>query len=196
MNQPPTCLAVIEPEECLLTFGTDPRQYVLALDNATGCFVLSGTGSTDPDGDAVTLTWTIDGAVTLNGAVVSICLDAGCHIVDLAVSDGVATTSCRIEVCVIGAGDAVDQCIALVDETNIVRQNKRPLLASLKAAQASFDRGNITSGRNQLKAFQNKVRAQIGKSNPAEADLFIECAQRIIDAVNCSAEVEVELSEP
>jgi len=187
---------VVEPEECLLTFGSDPRQYVLSLDNATGCIVLNGSGSTDPDGDPLTFTWTIDGTNIVSGEVVPVCLEVGCHTVELAVSDGGSTTRCRIEVCVIGAGEAVEDCIELVENTQIERKNKRPLLASLKAAQASFDRGNITSGRNQLKAFQNKVRAQVGKSNPAEAELFIECAQRIIDAINCSAAVEVDLNQP
>jgi hypothetical protein len=190
-NGAPTCAAIVEPEECLLTFGTDPRQYVLALDNNSACITLSGLGSTDPDGDALTFTWVIDGTTTLSGAMVNVCLDAGCHTVELRVSDGTETTSCRIEVCVIGAGDAVEQCIALVENTPVERKNKRPLIASLKAAQASFDRGNPVSGRNQLEAFINKVQAQVGKANPAEAAAFIACAQAIIDAINCAAESEL-----
>jgi hypothetical protein len=193
-NEPPTCAAIVEPEECLLTFGTDPRQYVLALDNASACITLSGLGSTDPDGDALTFTWVIDGTVTLSGAMVNVCLDAGCHTVELRVSDGTATTSCRIEVCVITVGDALQQCIDLVDTTDLGRKNKRPLIASLKAAQASFDRGNPISGRNQLEAFINKVQAQVAKDNPAAAAAFIECVQRILDAINCAA--ESDLNQP
>jgi hypothetical protein len=193
-NDPPICAAVVEPEECLLTFGNDPRQYVLALDNATACIVLSGTGSTDPNGDALTFSWVIDGSTTLSGAVVSLCLDAGCHTVELTVSDGQDSTTCRIEVCVIGAGEALEECITLVDTTDLGRKNKRPLIASLKAAQASFDRGNLISGRNQLHAFINKVQAQVARENPAAAAAFIECVQRILDAINCAA--ETELNQP
>ena len=193
-NDPPTCAAVVEPEECLLTFGTDPRQYVLALDNATACIVLSGLGSTDPNGDALTFTWVIDGATTLTGPLVNVCLEAGCHTVELSVTDGQDTTTCRIEVCVIGPGEALEECINLVDTTDLGRKNKRPLIASLKAAQASFDRGNLISGRNQLEAFQNKVAAQVARENPAAAAAFIECVQRILDAINCAA--ETELNQP
>jgi hypothetical protein len=137
----------------------------------------------------------VDGAPAGSGATVPVCLDAGCHTVQLTISDGQATSTCRFEVCVMGAGDAVQQCIDLVDATDVVRKNKRPLIASLKGAQASFDRGNAESGRNQLNAFVNKVRAQIGNSDPAAAAAFIECAQAIIDAVNCSAEVDIESTE-
>jgi hypothetical protein len=194
-NDPPVCSAALAPDECVLTFGNDPRQYVLALDNATACIVLDGSASSDPDGDALSYTWTVDGVVVASSAMATVCLEAGCHTVELAVSDGTDTSVCRMEVCVIGAGDAVDQCVALVDDTEVARKNKRPLIASLKAAQASFDRGSVQSAMNQLKAFQNKVRAQIGKTDPAAAAAFAECVQAIIDAVNCSAEVEVQANQ-
>jgi len=35
--------------------------------------------------------------------------------------------------------------------------------------------------------FQNKVRAQIARNNPVEAAAFIECAQRIVHAIDCGA---------
>jgi hypothetical protein len=63
------------------------------------------------------------------------------------------------------------------------RKNKRPLIATLKAAVASFDRGSLGSGVNQLRAFQNKVLAQIARIDPALADSLIADAQAIIDAV-------------
>jgi len=34
----------------------------------------------------------------------------------------------------------------------------------------------------QLRAFQNKVRAQVSKNNPAEAAIWTRWAQSIIDA--------------
>jgi hypothetical protein len=72
-----------------------------------------------------------------------------------------------------------------VEGADVARKNLRPLVASLKAAGASFERGNFTSGLNQLKAFENKVRAQIARDNPDEAAAFIECAQRITQALGC-----------
>jgi hypothetical protein len=124
---------------------------------------------------------------TASGALADLCLPVGCHEVVLQVSDGQNTSSCSINVCVVTAGDAVEQCIALVDDADLGRKNKRPLIASLKAAQASFDRGDLGAGTNQLGAFLNKVRAQVAKDHPAEAEAFSDCAQDIIDAIDCAA---------
>jgi hypothetical protein len=66
----------------------------------------------------------------------------------------------------------------------IERGNKRPFLATLKAACAAFDRGSYVAAINNLqKAFQNKVRAQVGKGNPDVAEEWIRIAQEIIDAI-------------
>jgi hypothetical protein len=60
-------------------------------------------------------------------------------------------------------------------------KNTRPLLATLEAAVASFERGNLNSGINQLKAFQNKVAAQVARVDAGLAGELIDQAQRIID---------------
>jgi hypothetical protein len=73
-----------------------------------------------------------------------------------------------------------------------VRKNKRPLIASLKSACSSFDRGNAHSGMNQIKAFQNKVRAQIANSDPQDAAAFSACINDLIEAINCSANLDVQ----
>jgi len=128
----------------------------------------------------------------LSGATVTNCFDLGCHTVSLTVSDGKGgSSSCQTNLCVISAGEAVGQCIDLVESTDVARKNKRPLIATLKAAAASFERGNFGAGLNQLHAFQNKVRAQIAPSNPAAADAFIACSQAIIDAVDCTASLAI-----
>jgi hypothetical protein len=43
---------------------------------------------------------------------------------------------------------------------------------------------------NQLEAFQNKVRAQLGRDDPATAQTLIECVQLILEAFQCSALLE------
>lgn len=182
-NEPPVCATAFP-----CTWTEAGTTYAIALDNTTACVVLDGSGTTDPDNDPLTFTWIVDGTNTTSGAVVTNCLPTGCHTVTLVVNDGLASSTCERRVCVITAGEAIDQTIALVESTTVARKNKRPLIASLKAAGASFDRGSINSGLNQLKAFQNKVRAQIAKQNPAEAAAFIASAQKIIDAVNCASE--------
>jgi len=129
---------------------------------------------------------------TSAGATVTACLDVGCHTVTLCVSDGRSASACSLSVCVITAGEAVEQCIELLDSMNLARKNKRPLLASLKAAAASFDRGNIGAAMNQLKAFQQKVRAQVAGANPAGAAALTDCVQRILAATECSLSAEAQ----
>jgi hypothetical protein len=189
-NQPPTCVIRIAPEECGMTFTHNNHPdgvSVIAIDGETACVILDGSGSSDPDNDPLTFKWTIDGTNMLFGAVVTNCFELGCHTVVLEVSDGRATTRCETNVCAIAACEAVEQCILLVESTPIQRKNKRPLIASLKAACDSFDRGNFGAGINQLEAFQHKVRAQVERNDPAAAQAFHECAQRIIDALDCMA---------
>lgn len=62
-----------------------------------------------------------------------------------------------------------------------------PLLASLRAAEASLQRGNLASSIGQLHAFQNKIRAQIGRVDSTLADELIARAAAVINAANCPA---------
>jgi hypothetical protein len=186
LNQPPQCEAKIWPAECALRLPGQTGLYALSLDGEKACLTLSGSGS-DPDGDPLQFSWAWDGAHTASTAWLTNCFDLGCHTATLTVSDGRATCSSVVEFCVITAGEAVEQCVALVNGANLGTKNKRPLIASLKAAGASFDRGSLESAVNQLKAFQNKVRAQVAPRWPAEAAAFIRCTQNILDAVDCAA---------
>jgi hypothetical protein len=186
-NEPPVCNVRVEPAACGMTFPNIDSESVIALDDSTACVILDGSASSDPDNDPLTFTWSVDGTNVATGPVVTNCLSRGCHTITLTVSDGQASSSCESRICVITACEAVEQCITLVNNTPIARKNKRPLIASLKAACASFDRGNFTSGMNQLEAFQHKVNAQVGRSDPAAAAAFNACAQRIIDAIDCAA---------
>jgi TRAP-type mannitol/chloroaromatic compound transport system substrate-binding protein len=85
---------------------------------------------------------------------------------------------------VVTASQAVDELIMLVNDTNLDRKNKQPLIATLKAASASFERGEVQAGLNQLRAFENKVRSQLTKSYPTAAEVFTEYAKQITDCVN------------
>ncbi len=84
-------------------------------------------------------------------------------------------------VTVIDGGEAVEGIVMVVEGTDLERKTKRPFIATLKATGSSFDRGNCISGVNQLEAFQNKVRAQVQKTEPAAAAWLIEAAQTVID---------------
>jgi hypothetical protein len=76
----------------------------------------------------------------------------------------------------------VGQLILLVENSNLGAKTKHALLATLAAASASFERGNIISGSNQLAAFENKVRAQVARVDPAFANQLIEATHEIIES--------------
>jgi hypothetical protein len=173
-NQPPVCVAQIS---CGPT--------IIALNGSNACGILDASASTDPEDDPLSFRWVLDAPLT--GAVVTNCFDVGCHTVVLEVSDGQTVSRCETNICVVTASGAIEECIALVDSLTLARKNKTPLIASLRAASASFERGNFVPALNQLEAFQRKVSAQVASTNPSEAAALRECAQRIIDAVDCSA---------
>ena len=77
----------------------------------------------------------------------------------------------------------MEEVVWMVQESSLARNRKQPLLASLKVAGASFDRGSVGSGINQLQAFQSKVRAQVAKDDPGLAAELIRAVQVVIDAV-------------
>jgi hypothetical protein len=120
-----------------------------------------------------------------SGATLSAFLGVGSHTILLAVSDGVCIASDEVEVQIITASEAIEDLINLVNASDIAAKNKRPFIASLKAAGASFDRGSFNSACGQLGAFQNKTRAQVGKAYPEIAAQWIQMAQTIQDAVGC-----------
>jgi hypothetical protein len=86
------------------------------------------------------------------------------------------------------AGDsAVDSLQTLCQEVRqapISVNTKRALLVSLKTAARSYDSSRLGSGSNQLRAFQHKVRAHLGKSRPDLAAALIRGAQEVIDSCN------------
>jgi hypothetical protein len=184
-NQAPVCVGTITPTKCGVTFTSGGRLYTIAVKKDYVCLTLDGSGSSDPDGDSLTVTWVIDGTNLVSGTVITNCLDLGCHTIVMNVSDGNASCQQSLDICVIEPSEAVEQCIALVESTPVERKNKRPLLVSLKAAKAAFDRDGWKVGAMMLRVFQFKVRAQIAGQNPVEAAMFIECADNIIEAIKC-----------
>ena len=165
---------------------------VISLDNSKACVILNASGSSDAESPLSDLTfqWFVVPSPLpfAVGVVATNCFDLGCQTVLLVVTDPQGMScSTSVNLCAISACEAVQQCIDLVDNATVERKNKRPLIATLKAACASFDRGDFIPAMNELQAFQNKVAAQIARANPNEAAAFITCAQQILDAIQCGA---------
>jgi hypothetical protein len=188
-NQCPVAVAKASPN-CELR-PNQTSTIVISANNSNGCVTLDGSMSTDPDGDTLTYIWLadLDGDGTKEpiaaGAVVTNCFDLGEHDIMLVVDDGRCARTVSLTVEVLSACEAVELLIEKVDNADLGRRNKRPLIATLKAACASFDRGNCVSGVHQLEAFQNKARAQIGGVNAALADEIIALTQKVLDCIDC-----------
>ncbi|PYJ02240.1 MAG: hypothetical protein DME25_16550, partial [Verrucomicrobia bacterium] len=152
---------------------------VISFNGSNAVVHLNGTLSSDPDNDPLTFATFLDaGTVPVaHTATVDLVLDLGDHTIMLLVDDGHGgTATATVIVHVITAGEAVDDLVQQVDQANLERRNKRPLIASLKVGTASFDRGNFESGANQLRASQNKIRAQVAPVDAALASSLIAAA--------------------
>jgi len=117
------------------------------------------------------------------------CFPLGVHHITLDVKDSQCDGIAQVTIEVVTACEAIEALIDDINNSNLTRKNKRPFLASLKAACASFERDSTGSGINQLGAFINKVRAQVSRDNPVEAARFIAEAQAIIDAFKCAQDL-------
>jgi hypothetical protein len=169
-----------------VTFGSGGDLFAIAVNNESVCLLLDGSGSTDPDGDPLVTSWVIDDTNIVTGTVVTNCLAVGCHTITMIVSDGRDRCHQFLDLCVITPSEACEQLIILVENTQVQRQNKRPLLVSLKAAKAAFERDGVGVGGQMLQVFQHKVNAQIARQNPAEAAMFNAAAADVIQAVECA----------
>jgi hypothetical protein len=182
INDVPTAHIAVSP---VVTLDGLANRVVISANNSNACVTLDGSLSSDVEPGSLDFAWLLDAAPTpiSTEPITGECLEIGLHTITLLVSDAegaIGMASETIEV--ITAGEAVDLLIAQVNEANLDRKNKRPFTATLKAVVASFDRGNNTSGRNQLQAFENKVRAQIGQTHPGLASQWISLAQAISNA--------------
>jgi hypothetical protein len=144
--------------------------------------VLDGSRSSDPDGDSLQYRWFKAGETNpiATGAVAEVTLPLGIHAITLVVDDGRATASQTFGVELISPAQAVERLIALV---NARARRPQPLLATLSAALAALERGNVTPALNQLEAFQNKVQAQVAPDDPVLAGQLIQAAQDLLDAL-------------
>ena len=68
-----------------------------------------------------------------------------------------------------------------VNNSNLPAQRKRTLVSALQAAEEAFAAGDCEGGLRHLGKFQNKVRAQVEKSDPMLAQRLIAGAQAIIE---------------
>jgi hypothetical protein len=183
VNDPPVAVATGTSPSALSGNGT-AKLIVIAGNNGSAEVILDGSSSSDIEQNPLELLWLLEDERTSFGAGVRVTnqFEVGSYQIILRVFDGLTTATTPLILEVTSPGEAVEMLTLQVNDAAFARKNKRPLIASLKSAAASFDRGNLTAGVNQLAAFQNKARAQLGPSDEAES--LIKAAQDIIEALD------------
>jgi hypothetical protein len=154
---------------------------VVSANGSNATAILDGSRSFDDDGDALQFIWLEAGNLLETGRVAIAVLTLGTHTIQLVVSDGLFSATNAITIEVLTGSQALDRLQTIV-KSEVPRPV--PLNASLDAAIASINRGDLTSALNQIHAFQNKVRAQVAPHYPALAEQLLQNAQEIIDALS------------
>ena len=96
------------------------------------------------------------------------------------------STSKSFTVRVNGPAEQLNGLAADIQSSAIPPDRQGSLIVSLAAAEASFGAGNTNAGCNQLRAFENKVAAQSGKSIPADlAAELIASSDQAAGAAGC-----------
>jgi alpha-tubulin suppressor-like RCC1 family protein len=183
VNRSPVARASAAP---LLVVAGHLIPQVISANNRDAAVMLDGSRSSDPDNDPLDDFWfeADSPAAFDHGVVVTNRLPLGVHTIVLVVSDGFATSSNVVTLEVVTAAHAIEELLLPILQSGILGRNTQHLLAILNAAVAAFERGNVNAAENKLEVFQNKVRGQISASNPAVAELLVQAAQEILDAVN------------
>ncbi len=156
--------------------------------------ILDGSQSSDIENDPLEFTWTEGTNKLGTTAMLTNQFTPGSHTITLQVSDGQESATATTTFQVLSPAEAVTSLARVVEQADLGGRNPQPLLASLHAAAASFERCNLTSGLNQLEAFQHKVSAQIAPKNPALAELLIGTAQEIMDILTGTRPAQQEVS--
>jgi len=183
VNDPPEARATVGP---LLSLSPGQMELlILSADNSGANVVLDGSLSSDIENDPLQYAWiaTDSGALLATGQRVTNTFALGTHPISLLVSDGSSTSQNSVEFEVITTGEAATEVIGQIDQSNLERRQIRPLIASLKAAIASFDRGQLNSGKNQLRAVQHKIESQVRPVNSALAEQLANAITHILSAL-------------
>jgi hypothetical protein len=182
-NEAPVARIALAP--LFMLFPDQTNLIVLSSNNSNAVVQLDGSGSVDADNDPLQFFWYSDGASIPFAAGVQTTnrFPVGFHSVLLQVDDGKDEGIATVVFEVITAGEATADLGDAIAQTGLPKLNSASLLSSCRAAQDSFNRGNLISGVNQLQALQAKFRAQITPLDPNLATRWTRAAQRIIDAV-------------
>ncbi len=176
----PTSLAGLETTADLVAISSNNTNALIRFD---------ASHSSDIENDPLQFFWVEDTATNAFafGARATSLVAVGTHTVRLFVTDGVTVETASLTVEVLTPCEAVGLILAVLEDASTGRATKASLLPSLNAACASFDQNRMATGTSQLRAFQNKLRAQVEPSNQLLAATLNHPAQQIINALSTGA---------
>ena len=153
--------------------------------------VMSGAGSTDADGDALTFAWDLgDGTVASGAAVTHTFTTAGQYSVRLIVTDvrGLADTITSAAAITplppaVGIARARATVDRLAQRGALNNGQANSLRVKLDAASRSIERGSISAAEGQLNAFLNAIDAMVrsGRLTATQVDSLREVLGRVLD---------------
>jgi len=160
---------------------------IITLD-ANAIVILDGSQSLDVENDPLTYTWFVgEPAVAFaNGIRVTNEVATGSYVFQLQVSDGELTGTAQAPLDVLTPCDAIGLLVLRIEESSHPNGIKKPLVDALDESCNHFDKGRIAMGIESLEIFQDKVAAKLGDVDPAFAELLIDAAQTLIDAVSAN----------
>jgi poly(3-hydroxybutyrate) depolymerase len=180
-NVPPVPVIEISP---LVQFP-GYTNLAVASPSGTASLMFDASKSYDVDDSRFSYSWYSGTNVVSTNAVVQMHLDVGSHEITLTLDDdfpmGVKSTNLIVNV--ITPVDAITLLMGLVQDSGLSQKSKHPLIVSLAASAASFERGNIEAGWNQLNAFEEKVRAQVVPFNVDLGNHLIQIAQELMNSM-------------
>jgi len=182
VNQAPIARIQIENTVTFLDTAT-----LITLD-ASADVILDGSQSSDPENNPLTFTWFVGDPpqAFATGVRVTNEVATGNHLFQLQVSDGELTGIAQAPVDVLTPCDAIALLILRIEESSHPNGIKNPLIDELETSCNHFDKGRIEQGIESLEIFQDKVADKLGDVDPAFAELLIEAAQTLIDAVSAN----------
>jgi hypothetical protein len=179
--------AVLRVDRPPVADATATVPLVISCNNSNARVVLNGSRSFDPDGDPLQYFWFKAGATNAIAArtVAVVVLPVGTNSITLMVNDGFASSQQTITVAVITIPQAIGRLMGLVTARVAKPQ---PLIVTLSAALDSVEHGNRTAASHQLRAFQDKVDAQVARRDHTLARTLIKAAEEINDALDCGCD--------
>lgn len=147
--------------------------------------ILDGSQSSDPENAPLQYEWSwdIDLIPLGQGMVITNAFFPGTYGITLYVNDGTNSASATVWVDVITPADAVTLLGNLVKTSRLPRSVRFALLATLNAAQASFERCDRGAGINQLLALITQTRVLASRFDRGFADALTAAAEQIIQAL-------------